>query len=227
MLLSRKSDIMKIIKLMLVFFIIMLLPHNIKAACSNSEKVKLNKLANNISYTYDYIEENNNVTFNITLSNIQPEFRVMDIQTKQDYQDFGSEITLNGYAPGNGYRFDIYSKDKSCTRDKLASIYITLPFYNSFYSNELCKGIEDYNLCQKWTKNTYSYEDSIKMTNAYIDSLKKQDNNIDDNNNKEDIKGFYDYLLEYYLKAYYIILPIIIISCLVVIYRVNQKNKLI
>lgn len=208
----------------IVIGLLLFIPNNIKAACSNSDKVKLSQLAKNINYTYDYIEDNNSVTFNITFNNIQPNFKIRDVSTKNEYQYSGEELTLNGYSPGKQYRFDVYYVDVACTRDKLASIYISLPDYNPFYSNELCNGIKDYKLCQKWVKNSLSYEESVEKTTKYIESFEtSKEDNIEEGKN---IKGFYDYVLEFYLNYYFLVLPLIIVGCLIIMYKLNKKNKL-
>ena len=50
--------------------IILLLPIHIEAQCSNSEKVNMASLAQNVTITYDYVDTNN--TFSIIFTNLQP-----------------------------------------------------------------------------------------------------------------------------------------------------------
>ena len=53
-------------KYLLLSILLFIFPPIVKAnICSNSEIVKYQELAKNIDITYDYIEENSNIIFNI------------------------------------------------------------------------------------------------------------------------------------------------------------------
>ena len=68
-----------------IFTIIMIFPVKISAQCSNSEIIRRSSLAKNISITYNYIEENGQVSFYITLSNLQPDFYIKDVNNQKEY----------------------------------------------------------------------------------------------------------------------------------------------
>ncbi len=199
----------------------MLFPLKSKAIlCTNDEKVKYQTLARNITTNYTYTEENGTVKFQITLSNIQYGFSIVDVKNKVTYPYKGSEIIIPNLEEGTSYRFDVYTDDLYCGTNSLYSHYVTLPSYNPYYQDSVCVGMESYPICQKWTKMTLSYED-FKVK---VESLKKVEEKPIEKPSTH--KNVYDYLLEFYLQYYYIILPTFIIGGIGIIYFYNKKNDL-
>lgn len=191
---------------------------DVSAQCSNSEKNKLALLAQNITTSYDYIEENGKVSFYITLSNLQPGFRVRDIAHGIDYYYTGEDIIIYNFVPNNNYRLDIYST--SCT-ERLYSHYISLPGYNPYYMDPICIEV-NHSICQKWVNMKYDYDTFIKEVNKIKDK-KPNKTPIEE---KQEVLGFYDYIIDFFVKYYYIMLPLIIIVCSIAIYKLRRKDDL-
>lgn len=201
--------------------LIILSPINSKAlVCSDKEKVKFQELAKNIATTYNYTETNNQVTFNITFSNIPEGFRIYDYVNKVEHPYTASEITLNGYQAGVSYRFDYYTNDILCQYSRLYSSYINLPSYNPYYNDNICSNL-DYKYCNKWQKINMSYDEFIKDVTEYRKSLEI----IEKGPNVDDIKGIFDYIIEIYIKYYYIILPLFIGFAIFYIIYYNRKQN--
>lgn len=198
----------------------LLFPLHVSAQCSNTEKIRLSSLAQNVTVTYDYIEENGQVSFYIIMTNLQPEFRVRDVNNQRDYAYTSSELVLYGYIPNTNYRFDIYGTGE-CSNKRLYSHYITLPGYNPYYSDPICIGVTN-SICQKWIHINYDY-------NTFINEVSKlkQEQPVEPAPEKEkEVLGIYDYLIIFFVNYYYIILPIIIIVCLTIIYIQRKKESL-
>ena len=209
-------------KIYLLLFLVILLPINAKAlSCSNADSVRYQALAQNINYTYDYVEENNTVYFNITLSNLSSELYIYDVYKNSTYNYSQNEILLGNYKPGKTFKFKVYSTNTSCS-DVLYTIYISTPYYNSYYSHPLCNGLDNYKYCQKWTNVTIDYNTFVSAVNSYKESI-KSDNDIV---KPEEYNTLFDYILEYYMKYYYIGLPVIIIGSLLYIFIKNKKDRL-
>jgi len=203
-----------------VLFII-LFPINSKALlCSNKEKVKFQELAKNITTTYDYVEENNQVTFNIIFSNIPEGFRIYDYNNKTEHGYFAREMLLSGFKPGTSYRFDYYTNDVLCQYDNLYTSYINLPHYNPYYNDSICEGL-NYKYCNKWQKIDMTYEEFINDVTKYKESLKAVEGPT-----TEKVKGFFDYIIEFYVNYYYIVLPLFIIISISYIIYYNKKQDL-
>lgn len=189
-------------------------------ACNSNEKIKLLALANNINSTYVFDE--NSKTFQITLTNIPKGFAVKEVNSGITHYYSQSELRFDGYQPGGNYRFDVTSDTIGCSNEVLKSFYITLPVYNLNHIDPLCKGLEEYDICQKWGKyitNRSQFELEIKKIN--------QDISISEEAVVEPIyTGVFDKFAEFFVRTYYIILPIIIVGGLFGIYKLNKKEQL-
>ena len=212
--------------LFIMALVFLLFPLKVEAAwyCDYKDLAELKAIATNIKYIYDYRIESDKALFTITLTNIYKEFYVYDVKNNKYYypdrnKDI-SEITIDGYQSGISYNFVIYTTREKCEEETVYSFYVTLPTYNKYYLDPLCEGYENYSLCQKWNNlGNMSYEEFKDDMQAYIDSLKEQEEA-----KEEDDFSIY-WLLEFYLKYYMYILPTVIVGLLIVIYNLSRKNR--
>lgn len=189
--------------------------------CTYNDIAYLKKLASNISYSYNYIENNGMVSFSMTLTNFQKDFYILDTTTNQKYYYNQSEVTINGYTSGEIVKYEFYANEGNCSEQLLYSLSIVLPTYNPYYNDQLCSTISNYSLCQKWYNNKLTYEQFKSNVQAYLNSLKPVDNN--DETEKENKKNI---LIEYLLKYYYIPLVLTILGCSIGIYFINKKSNI-
>ena len=212
-------------KRLILFGLILLIPIvKVDALnCSYSDLAYLKKLATNISYSYDYIENNNNVTFSITLTNLQDKFYIVDKATGVKYYYNGSEITLNNYQSGQVVRFDVYSSNITCAGEILYTMAITLPTYNPYYTDPLCKDISSYSLCQKWSSNGLSYDKFKENVQSYLNSLKEEETKDNEENTAE---SYWSPVLKFLAEFYYIPLALIIVGNLIWIAIINKKSDI-
>lgn len=196
-------------------------PLKIQAYCTFKDKTKLMRQASNISSTYLFDE--NSKTFNIILNNIPNQFTIRDTTKEDRYNAINQEINLKGYQPGESYRFEVYSENSDCIFDSLRSIYITLPTYNTNYTNPLCKGLEEYSICQKWGKYIPNQNDFKKEINR-IRKAESDQNKKESENEKASILTQFIQIVQ---KYYYIEIPVIIILLVIVMYKQNKKGKLL
>lgn len=201
-----------------LLLVLLLLPTSIAAACTDGEVVALSKMAGNVTFTPVFIEETG--TFNVIVSNLNPNFYFTDVAHNQNYMYTSSEMVLSNFTPSKSFRFKFYSANAACYGNTILSKYVTFPGYNPYYKDPVCQGLENYSFCQKWNNYSYSHEQFVEMVNKYKQEEKKQEEIP-----KEEVKGFYDYLFLYYSKYYYIILPILIIICLIIIVRRKKKEE--
>ena len=207
-----------------LFMILFLVPNVIHAECSNSEIVQYQEQAKNINITYDYTEhENSYVLFTIKIANLTPGLYIQDSKSGTDYHYTGSDITIDNYNSGNTYRFKIFTDGGNCSDTLITKKYVTLPYYNVYYKDPICEGIEDYRYCQKWAKVILPYDEFYKKVTTYKNSLLSDEENTNTNISNYCI---FIFLLNIYIKYYYIILPIIIIGGYIIIHRHNKKQDL-
>lgn len=216
---------MKYIFIVLLFSFI-LIPINVKALfCDYSELARLKNIANNIVVSYNYVEENGDVKFNIALANIRPGIKIIDVSLNQVYR-YGytsanlNEIVLYGYNDDTTYRFDVYAESTACASSKLISLYANLPAYNKYYDDTICRGIENYSLCQKWSKNDLTYELFLKKVNEYKKSLVVDP--IDETKNNSNNQ--FTYILTLLADYYYYFLIIVIAGGSYSIYHLAKKD---
>lgn len=199
---------------MMLFICLLLFPFSIKAFCYSKDKVKFQKLAENIDYTYVFDE--NTKTFNIIFTNLQTSLSLNGVvYTNQ-------ETTLTGFIPGNSYNFVVKTNDSTCYDEMIKTIYVTLPIYNANYNDPLCQGLHDYDICQKWGNYISDRSEFEKQIQKINTSVNENDNQI----SEEEYKGIFDYLANIFVNTYYIVLPIIIVVCLIGIYKLNKKDRL-
>ncbi len=211
-------------KLFVILVVFIFCPKNVKALlCENIDKVRYQDLAKNISYSYDAVEKNGNVKFTVTFSNIPKQFAIKNVNRNEWYSYKGSELKISNLESNKNYRFDIYvESDDGCDNISLYTFNINLPYYNKYYTDSLCKGIEQYKLCQKWVNTQYTYEEWKKQVNKYRDSLNERNKKEDEKNTKSWIEK----IIELYGQTYYIILPLVIIIGGIIIYVYNKKRDL-
>lgn len=208
-----------------LFWLLLLFPLSVKAAnCDYQDMARYQKLASNINFSYDFVEANNSVTFNITVSNMPVDLYIVDTFTGNQfsYQTVGaSETILYGYKPGANYKFNIVPYDEMCFGSVVLRKYINLPAFNAYYLDPVCNGAESFELCQKWVDHDLSY-------NEFVKQVKKH--KISSNNNvveKEviDENDFLNKIIVGFLNNYIIILLSIIMICTVGIVILAKKDK--
>ena len=207
----------------LFWLLILLVPFSIKAVnCDYQDLSRYQQLASNINFSYDYIEANNSVTFNITVSNMPDELYIIDTSTGNVFSKATtglSETILYGYQAGTNYRFDIIPYDEYCYGTTLTK-YVNLPAYNSYYLDSVCNGAESFSLCQKWTDVNLSHEEFVKQVNEYKNSNKQIENNSEYIQN-----DFLNKIIVGFLDNYVIILVSIIVVCTIGIIILSKKDK--
>ena len=215
-------------KKIILLILLLIIPFKTNAlvisSCSTSILSELKTLASNVNLSYDYEIRNNQAYFKITINNLNNKFYIIDsLGNKYTYSNSNNgEVITKEFSNIEKIKFSIYSNVTDCMNDLLATKYVNLPTYNSYYGSEVCKGVENYKLCQKWYKQTLDYDSFIYEVNKYKNKSTKVENT------EEEIvstKGLFDTIFEFYIKYYYIILPILIVVSLTIMYIKNRKNK--
>ena len=150
-------------KILFMIICIMSFPYICNAACSNEEIGKISGFSSNVNIVYLVNMKNNVPEFSIYVTNLTSDMALLDKNTYKLHKGFknGGRFTITTKSDGK-YAFDIYSlkcKVKTGTKS------VTLPKYNPYYKDELCKGLEDYTQCQRWsgyTANRATFENDIK-----------------------------------------------------------------
>ena len=191
--------------------------------CDYKEKARLNAIASNIVVSIDYTEKANSVEFLVTLSNLHPDVYINDsVKNEKYYYNKNSsnpeEIKLKGYKDGTTVRYEIHTVDRICRETLLISKYATLPPFNKYYKDPVCKGLSEINLCKKWVRVNYDYEEFKKQ----IDKYKKDRLPIEEPTEDDD---YLFNIIQFYLKYYMYILPSIAVLSVGLIIMLNREKE--
>lgn len=204
---------------LIIIMLCILMPSIVKAECTDGEKIALSKMVDNIKITPVFYEDTEK--FSILISNVTSSIYFKDINTQIIYSNSEKEQAIYNVEPGQSYRIRFYSAIPACYGDVITTSYVTLPGYNRYYKDTLCKELEEYKICQKWVNYNYSREQFEKEVNKIE---KKVEEKKVEEKKEETVKGFYDYLGELYEKYYYIFLTIIIVGGIITINYLRKKE---
>lgn len=219
----------KYFKLAVVLFLLVLVPVHVDAVdyldeCDYSTKAKLKRMASNINTSYTPVENNNDVTFNVTISNIYSGLVVLDGKTGNEYRydtnrEVPHEVTITGLKPDQTYRYEVYTDVENCSEESLNVYYVTLPAYNPYYKDELCKGVENYKLCNRWLKHSLTHEEFVREITKYKKSLNQS--------KKEEVivEKKLNTMLEFLKDYYYIFIGLGILGVIYVIYVRRKRDS--
>ena len=214
-------------KIFLALILTLIFPSIVSAECSNKDVNRLRTIGNNVDVTYDYYYVGDKVKFRVTITNLHKDIYV---HNRNDLTElyYGKDsknpsiIVVDGFNPGKKYEFKVYGNTDNCKDKYIATKYVTLPMYNSYSTDKLCDGIEDFYLCKKWANVSLSYKEFVKRIEEYKN---KNEIIIDDEEEViKDLKYYIDYIIKLLLKynTYYIIALILV---LVLIYIIKQNDN--
>lgn len=232
------------LKYLIIFLALFLIPNTSSAnECSVSEMNRLKKIASNITYKYEYIENIpetgygsvkfkftiSNVTSDIYLTNNTGEYTVVGSEIVKYYKpNANNQIIIENQEDGKSYSYRIYGNTVNCKDEYISKIYITTPDYNEFYIHDLCKGIEDYKFCQKWVKTDYTEKEFERVVKKYIKSLEKTPEPEEPDPGDE----WFVSLISFLTKYIYVLIPVIVLCIIGIVYLskkddfdFNLKNK--
>lgn len=222
-----KEDWMK--KIILVITILLLFPSTIIGyECSSADRKRLQKLADNITYTVDsYIDNKGNTKFQIIFAGVSKEIAIFNAETYKyyfylDMENNGiGEVLINNINDNNKYMFDI-SGTLRCNTITLRNIIVNIPKINDFYGSKVCKDAMEYYLCQKYTSVNIDYNEFEKKVTNYIKNKEKSnDNSIINNVDEENYLKF----LKLYQKYYFFTLIVTINLFILLVFKWFRKNK--
>ena len=238
----------KILALIVVSFLFVT---NVNAAskCSYAEQTELNGKAGNVKVSYaikevdvkgNYINMDTGETydtskaevFEITILNLSEDLYVVvtnDIDESVRTIRYGN--TSNGMATFiwnnndniTNFTFNIYSSDKTNCKDEVyKTLYLTTPRYNNLYGYQVCQGLEDFYLCQKYVNfNKVSEGDFYKKISQY--------NNKEIDDNGEQIvpeKTVFDKIINFIKQnKWFIVSGIVLVAGAVVAINYSKGKK--
>lgn len=151
------------------------------ASCTSSEKSDLKQLARMIEITPLLNAEKNewnDYYYEISILNWNENFYIIDSLGNKFYKNDNSDDEVYGlYQPGTVGTFNVYARrGTTCAFEHLATIRVSFPNYNHYYTSPLCEGIEEFYLCQRtYGGKIESYEWFEKQIKEYKESLEEEE----------------------------------------------------
>lgn len=214
-------------KKILTFTILLslLFPNLVKAECDNKDEYfESIKDQFKVTYETDY-ELKQNV---LILNNPHPESYFMILVSYGEYScNAKGEYTkkCTNIKPGE-YEIKIYNNNNySCS---VGTINFTLPWFNEYYNDDLCKGLEDFYLCQPDYDKEIDYDTFKSRIELYIN--KQDEKTENDNDIKKNIKQAEEKfnIIEYInnnLATIIIITIFVILTTVTIILTINSERK--
>lgn len=205
-------------------FIILLMPGTVLgwSDCDRALVSKYKKLLGNINISYTYKMENNDVLYDVTLSNIQSDMYFMDTSNSKKYyysDTNNGEITISNYEPGT-VKYIFFLNNSECEDQKLNVLNVNLPYYNRYYNLPECQGKENYKLCNRWIKYDGTEDE-------FLYQIKRYESNDDIVENDDISLSWFNKIISLYTTYYYILLPLTIFIVVGILYLIKYiKNRL-
>lgn len=182
------------------------------AECTNEEVNAFKKISNEYKVTYEMNTESK--LYNLTFYDPAPDKYTFVINGATD-GDFiihdNNNYQYLGLSPGE-YTVTIEGVTNTC-KDVLKTINLSLPKYNKYTEDPLCKGIEEFVLCQSTYDKDIDYETFKQRVEVYKKT--KTENNIktdDINKNNAIVNYFKNNIGQISLITISLVLVIIVIT---------------
>lgn len=208
----------------LVLFIlsILILPSKIEAICDNSSVSLMQQYSKDVTYSYTYKEIGDNVTFDITFTNLRSVISIKNPIDNKNYSGY-DEVTIKNLKPNIGYNFEIYATSL-CPSTPLKTLYIEIPGYNKYYNDKICEGLEEFKYCQKWINLPFNYERLKNEVTKYKELVaKKEGQKKKEETTFEKIKKFVSMI---FTKNNLVILSVIVTIGVIVMVLRDRKSDL-
>lgn len=199
--------------------------------CSNEDRTRLQKLADNVTYTLEEYQKDGKMYFKTIFSGVSEDIMIYSNQkfkyylyTNYDGNYFG-DLDADILNTGVTSSFYVYGSSQNCGIMKLRSITINTPSFNPYYNDPVCKGFNNLSICQKWAKVELGYEDFAARVNKYKEQNKEvisTNPNVKDDNDEFD---FFDIYNKYYWPTF-IGMICLLILLIVLWIKQNKKNRL-
>ena len=183
---------MKKIKYVLLILLV-LLTINVKAEekCEKNELTRLKELAKKVEFDYDYKLIDDKANFSITAYNLNDELKVMIIDDYflDKYRLFDDNSnhknTIGNFESGEKVLITIKAFVPNwCSGETLLTKTIKLPYYNKFYSEEKCLGVEDFKYCNKLIDSNIDKSQFDEQYNEFLKSkvVEEEEKVVKENN---------------------------------------------
>ena len=218
----------KIIISIIAFISVFLIGIKVEALCTSKKfsNLKMTAYKTEVSYELKF-DNNHNAYFELTVNNVDSSLLVKF--NGQLYKPENGTVKIPSRVSGGiTYEIKLYGGyDTGCKEEYLYTKKITLPKYNKYSEREECIEYEEFVMCNKW------YAKEIVNDEAFEEALNEYKNSlivIEPEKEEEVHKNIIENIIDFYTEHIVITLPITIVICLFVVYKVvviiiRRKNR--
>ena len=193
------------------------------AACTQEEIDEFKKVEDEYKITYEFNKVSKDYT--IKLYNLEPEKYGLSIELQGSNESLLKTSTINeiiheNVKPGE-YNVEIKGITKDC-KDTMKKVYLNLPKYNIYSEDELCKGIEEFVLCQQTYEKEIDYDTFVSRVNTYKKTKEKQ--SIEDKPKPKEKLQIVEYIKENLVEII-IVLTFVILLTITIIITLKSARK--
>lgn len=215
---------MKKVYRFVLLFIIITFPVKVMGYCTTEEKMRYSTLSANITTSYEYVESNDSVSFNITIHNVHRDLVILDKQTGLRYSSKQNDLNnfiIRNLKDGTNYIFEVYADNMDCSHVLYNTLYVSLPKYNKYYKDPVCNGASDYLYCQKWVETgSLTYDGFVTLVNDY----KKGEQSEEIVSTEEENSWIYA-IMDFWAKYYLLISGGVLLLCVPIIIIKNKRDN--
>lgn len=198
--------------------------NNTYAACTQEERNEFKRIENEYTIKYEFNEDTKDYTLYILNPKKDKYSYFIEIgkETKCTYVD-ETTTKCSGVQP-NKYNVTVNGATNTCD-ETLKTINLNLKEYNKYSEDPMCKGIEEFVLCQPTYDKEIDYDTFVSRVNTYKKSKQNKENNkIEKNDNNQVIVYIKENLVQIIIISIFIIL--VLITTYITIKSIRKSRRL-
>lgn len=209
-------------KILLTLISFITFTSEIYAECTNEDFNNFKKISDEYKVTYEYNQETK--LYDITFYDPAPEKYTFVINGAADGEfkiKDKNNYTYVGISPGD-YKITIKGITDAC-QDVFKTINLNLPKYNKYSEDPLCKGNEEFVLCQPTYDKDIDYDTFKERIEVYKKT--KAENNIknNDNNSKTKENDVINYIKDNIVQIS--LIAILLILIVIITISISKRKK--
>lgn len=173
--------------------------------CSLEDRNALRAMAANVNVTYEEGSEEYNPEDGVYIDTYFLDVKIYNLTSKMRVEVYTDGVRKPDYfyfddLNGDGflslrsanatkkmkYTIKLYGSSNDCFEQLLRTINITLPKYNYYSGYEICNGVTEFYMCQRFTNYDFDPTTFYSSVYAYKEKINAQQNIIDENGDIEE-----------------------------------------
>ncbi len=180
----------------------------------NVEMSKLLRIAANVNLDSIHHESDSKVLFDIRINNLHEKIKLFEKNEEKfiyyEQANTFNQYVIKGYEADQIVEFGVYPSNPECVSEDevLLMRRITIPPFNKYYSDPLCRGRSDMLICFRWQRVELDREEFQNAIKRYEEEQKSDKKDAE---TAIDIFSLFDLVKENYHYLLYLGLVVLVI----------------